>query len=143
MDELKAKIGISHKFYVIVIIKEKDVNHIHNGGREWATLIKTINAIRQAIKSFFVVKGACILENHRDLVIKSGCTLACTKNGWFNNDMAFKYIQHFAKYNRPTGIYTLLILDGHGSHAIFRFKQIAYKNNIIFLYLPPHTTHNL
>jgi hypothetical protein len=95
------------------------------------------------MKPFFIVKDTCILEDYRDLVIKSGCTLACTKNGWSNNDMALEYIQHFAKHNRPTGIYTLLILDGHGSHATFRFRQIAYENNIILLYLPPHTTHNL
>jgi hypothetical protein len=34
MDELEAGIGISHKSYVIVIIKEKDVNYTHDGGRE-------------------------------------------------------------------------------------------------------------
>jgi len=92
MDESEAGIGISYKSYVIITAKEKDVNHTHDSGREWATFIETINAIGQAIKPFFVVKGAYILENYRDLVIKSGCTLACTKNGWSNNDMALKYI---------------------------------------------------
>jgi hypothetical protein len=95
------------------------------------------------MKPFFVIKDICILEDYRDLVIKLGCTLACTKNGWSNNDMVFEYIQHFAKYNRPTGIYILLILDGHNNYATFRFKQIAYENNIIFLYLSSRTTYNL
>jgi hypothetical protein len=92
MDELGAEIGISHKSYVIVIAKEKDVNHTHDGGREWVTFIETINVIGQAMKPFFIVKSACILEDYRDLVIKSGYILACTKNGWSNNDMALKYI---------------------------------------------------
>jgi hypothetical protein len=34
MDKLGAGIGISYKSYIIVIVKKKDVNYTHDGGRE-------------------------------------------------------------------------------------------------------------
>jgi hypothetical protein len=57
--------------------------------------------------------------------------------------MAINYIKHFNKHTEPIGDYRLLILDGHGSHATFQFRQYAHDNKIILLYLPAHTTHKL
>jgi hypothetical protein len=76
-------------------------------------------------------------------IIELGCTLAVTDNGWFNNFMAMNYIKHFNDLTEPIGDYRLLILDGHGSHAIFQFKKFCHDNRIILLYLPAHITHKL
>jgi hypothetical protein len=57
--------------------------------------------------------------------------------------MAIEYLNHFHKHARPTGVYRLLLLDGHSSHATFRFKALANDYKIILLYLPAHTTHRL
>lgn len=37
----------------------------------------------------------------------------------------------------------LLIMDGHGSHKTKKFRETCEDNNIIPLYLPPHSTHLL
>ncbi|KLO08249.1 DDE-domain-containing protein, partial [Schizopora paradoxa] len=37
----------------------------------------------------------------------------------------------------------LLILDGHGSHLTDEMVELAIKNNIHLLCLPPHCTHKL
>jgi hypothetical protein len=39
--------------------------------------------------------------------------------------------------------YRLLILDGHGSHLTGQFISFAIDHNIVFLCLPPHTSHFL
>ena len=43
------------------------------------------------------------------------------------------------------GRYTqrLLTLDNHGSHCTYRFMRLCLENNIILLYLLPHTSHFL
>lgn len=37
----------------------------------------------------------------------------------------------------------MLILDNHGSHCTYKFMRLCLENNIILLYLPPHTSHIL
>lgn len=37
----------------------------------------------------------------------------------------------------------MLIMDGHGSHKTDEFRETCEKNNIIPMYLPPHSTHLL
>jgi len=111
--------------------------------REWATNIDTISGVGTACKSFFVIKGIYVLRDLMEYIIESGCTCAVTPNGWFNHDIAMAYIKYFNKYTEPIGEYRLLILDGHGSHVIFRFRKFAYNNKIILLYFPAYTTHKL
>ena len=47
--------------------------------------------------------------------------------------MALEYLKHFYRHTRPIEAFRLLILDNHDSHAIFRFKKLAYKYKIILL----------
>jgi hypothetical protein len=76
-------------------------------------------------------------------MLKSGATLACSHNEWFNDVIALEYFKHFHKHAKPIRVYRLLVLDGHGSHITFEFKALANKYKIILLYLPAHTTHRL
>jgi hypothetical protein len=84
-----------------------------------------------------------VLFDFMKAMVKLGATLAVTYNEWSNNDMVIEYLNHFHKHARPIGVYRLLLLDGYGSHAIFRFKALANDYKIILLYLPAHTTHRL
>ncbi len=84
-----------------------------------------------------------VFRDFMKIMVKSGATLAATYNGWSNDEMALEYLKHFYKYARPIGVFRLLILDSYGSHAIFRFKELAHEYKIILLYLPAHTTHRL
>ena len=143
MDESGCAIGISHKSRVIVPAKEKEAIKSMDGKREWATSIDTISGIGTASKGFFITKGKSVLRDLMSFIVESGCTIAVTDNGWSNDMMAMSYIKHFNKHTEPIGDYRLLILDGHGSHAIFQFRKYAHDNRIILLYLPAHTTHKL
>jgi hypothetical protein len=44
---------------------------------------------------------------------------------------------------RAKGKYWLLILDGHESHHSTEFELYCQQNNIITLYMPPHSSHKL
>jgi DDE superfamily endonuclease len=44
---------------------------------------------------------------------------------------------------RVKGMYRLLILDGHGSHATPEFDQFCTQNRIITICMPPHSSHLL
>ena len=143
MDELRSGLGFIQKSYIIGPEEEKDARISVNINRKWATLIETINTIGKALKPFFINKGAHVLRDLIEVIIKSGAILIITHNEWFNNEMALEYLKYFHRHARPIGVYRLLILDGHNSHATFRFKKLAHEYKIILLYLPAHITHKL
>jgi hypothetical protein len=39
--------------------------------------------------------------------------------------------------------YCLLVLNGHSSHPTPQFDQLCSENNIIPIYMPPHSSHKL
>jgi DDE superfamily endonuclease len=141
--DIKAGLELTQKSYIIGPEEKKDARVLMNTNREWATLIETISAIGKALKPFFINKGAQVLRDLMKAMVKSKATLAVTHNKWSNDEMALEYLKHFHRHARPVGVFRLLILDGHDSHATFRFKELAHEYKIILLYLPAHITHKL
>ena len=84
MDKSRTGLGLIQKSYIISPEEEKNARIFTNTNREQAILIKTINAIGKALKPFFINKGAHVLRNLIEAMIKSGATLATTHNGWSN-----------------------------------------------------------
>ncbi|EMD60749.1 hypothetical protein COCSADRAFT_344766 [Bipolaris sorokiniana ND90Pr] len=103
---------------------------IQLGNREWVTAIKCINA-----------SGWCLLP----LVILSSKAISVLDNGWTTNQLGVEWVKHYNQHTaaRTAGVYQLLILDGHSSHATPEFDQYCAKNKIITLCMPPHTSHLL
>jgi hypothetical protein len=50
-----------------------------------------------------------------------------SENGWTTDEFGFKRIQHFDEHtkHRTTGVYRLLIVDGHESHISAQFQQFC------------------
>ena len=70
--------------------------------------------------------------------------LGTSDNEWINKELFLKWLKHFINYVRPSKENKqLLILDGHESHKSFEAVQLARKNFIEIIVLPPHTTHRL
>jgi hypothetical protein len=71
--------------------------------------------------------------------------IATSENGWTTNERGLEWIQHFDKHTkaRTTGVYRLLVLDGHDSHHSTDFELYCKQNNIITLCMPPHSSHIL
>ncbi|KAF2834453.1 CENP-B protein [Patellaria atrata CBS 101060] len=71
--------------------------------------------------------------------------LAVSDNGWTTDKLGFEWIKHFDNYTKSyiKGVYRLLILDGHSSHATPKFDQYCMENKIITLCMPSYTSHRL
>ncbi|XP_047033976.1 uncharacterized protein LOC124640306 [Helicoverpa zea] len=73
-----------------------------------------------------------------------GCVASCTDNGWINGPIFLEWVRHFVSMTRPTPENKIvLVMDNHESHKYLEALDFASKNNIIFVSLPPHTTHRL
>ncbi|KAG2001679.1 hypothetical protein GB937_010022 [Aspergillus fischeri] len=73
------------------------------------------------------------------LIIKSD-------NGWITDIIGLRWLKEvFKLYLRrhSTGAKRLLILDSHSSHQTAEFDAFCKENAIIYLCMPPHTSHLL
>ena len=117
---------------------------VQPGNREWTTAIEGINASGWAIPPFIILAGKVHQSNwYRDL--PADWVIAVSNNGWTTDQLGFEWIKHFNTHteSRTKGVYRLLILDGHNSHATPEFDQYCTANNIITLCMPAHTSHLL
>lgn len=73
-----------------------------------------------------------------------GTVASCTDNGWINGPTFLEWLRHFVDMTRPSPEKKILLLmDNHESHKHLAVLDFASKNNVIFVSLPPHTTHRL
>jgi len=105
MDKKDIDLKSTQKSYIISPAEKKDARLSTEKNREWATLIKTISAIGESLKPFFVNKGVYIFRDLIEAMLKSGATLACSHNGLSNDVIALEYLKHFHKHVKPIGVY--------------------------------------
>ena len=122
------------------------VKMVQPGNRKWVTSIQRINSQDWTIPPFIIVAGknhlASWYENSR---FPPNWVISVSENGWTTNEKGMDWLLHFDKYTRTrtTGIYRLLVLDGHESHHSDKFEQYCKENKIITLCMPAHSSHLL
>lgn len=73
-----------------------------------------------------------------------GSEATITDSGWINAEKFLNWLKTFIQKVRPTEERkALLILDNHESHKSYAALDFASKNHVIFLSIPPHTSHRL
>lgn len=73
-----------------------------------------------------------------------GTNATCTDNGWINGPKFLEWLRHFVEVTRPTPERkVILVMDNHESHKYLGALEYASQNNVIFVSLPPHTTHRM
>jgi hypothetical protein len=97
------------------------------------------------IPPFLVLKGK---EYNRNWFLQgqpSTWMIAVSENGWTTNQIGLQWVQHFEKHTRSKtiGSKRLLILDNHESHVSIEFRSFCKENNIVLLWMPPHSSHLL
>lgn len=72
-------------------------------------------------------------------------TFAATNNGWMEKEVFINYFEKsFLKTTNPSPKNpVLLIYNGHSSHIDIKLVEIAVRNNVTILLLPPHSSHLL
>ncbi|KAF2879053.1 hypothetical protein ILUMI_27147 [Ignelater luminosus] len=87
-------------------------------------------------------------QRHSSLLEKDGppgqFIYDCSKNGWTNESLFFKWLQHFKTFVKPCeNNKILLILDKHNSHSTLEAYEFCKANYITMLSIPPHSSHRL
>ncbi|KAI5082720.1 hypothetical protein GOP47_0002463 [Adiantum capillus-veneris] len=112
--------------------------------REWMTILCCVNAIGEAIPSYYIFKGSRITTNYIRFC-EPGAAMAVQKKAWMTGELFQAWLKHFddaislqGKENRH-----LLVLDGHGSHVSLEVVAKAKESGIDIVTLPAHTSHKL
>ncbi|XP_039304742.1 uncharacterized protein LOC105194808 isoform X3 [Solenopsis invicta] len=87
-------------------------------------------------------------KNMIDIVMKgapAGSIGRCHPSGWVQTHLFTEWFEHFIKNTNPTKESPiLLILDGHYAHTRnLDVIDIARKNYVTILSIPPHSTHKM
>lgn len=73
-----------------------------------------------------------------------GCEASVSDSGWISGEIFLEWIRVFVSWVRPTqDCKALLLLDNHESHKYYPALEYATSNNVVFLTIPPHTSHKL
>ena len=74
-----------------------------------------------------------------------GSVVTCNDSGWMDADTFTKWLQHFVDFVKPTADKkVLLVLDGQSTRVKnLKAIELARKENVIMLCLPPNTTHKI
>lgn len=68
----------------------------------------------------------------------------CSESGWVNEDLFFKWLQHFQKFTSSSVENpVLLIADNHSSHISISIWEFVREHGIYFVTIPPHTSHRV
>ncbi|KAI9041941.1 Pogo transposable element [Aspergillus affinis] len=120
---------------------------VQPGNREWVTSIECINSTGWALPPCVIFKGKVHIEGwYQDIKLPRDSRIEVSPNGWTTDEISLRWLKNLfipATTSRTTGIYRLLILDGHGSHLTPQFDQICSENNVIPICMPAHSSHKL
>jgi hypothetical protein len=117
---------------------------VQPGNRDWVTTIECINASGWALPPLIIMPGKLHQASwYRD--IPDNWTLAVSDNGWTTDQLGLAWLKRFDELtaSRTAGVYRLLIVDGHSSHATPEFDQYCAEHKIISLCMPAHSSHLL
>lgn len=117
------------------------------GNREWVTTIESINAMGWALSSCIIFKAKTHQQSwYEEPSLPHDWMIETSPNGWTTNEIGISWLQKLfipSTTARTKGRYRMLVLDGHGSHLTPQFDKICTENNIIPIYMPPHSSHLL
>ncbi|KAL0940515.1 transposase [Colletotrichum truncatum] len=148
MDETGILEGRGSNGLVLGSSETRSIRKKQPGSRAWTSLIECISATGKALPPLVIYKGKTVQQQWfpLDLTEYDGWKFTATENGWTSDSTAVEWLQKvFIPLTQPQDPKEsrLLILDGHGSHETTEFMYICFKNKILLLFLPPHTSHVL
>lgn len=107
------------------------------------TVICCCSVTGQFLPPFFIFKRKRLNPRLLDGA-PPGAEATTTDSGWINAQKFVDWLQLFIQKVRPSeNNKALLILDNHESHKSYEALDLAAKNHITFLSIPPHTSHKL
>ena len=118
---------------------------VQPGNREWATVIKCINATGWVLDPMIIFEGKLHISTwYQDLPLPPTWRIAVSENGWTTDELTLEWLQRVFEpqtRSRTVGRYRVLILDGHGSHMTPEFDNFCKENSILIECMLPHSSH--
>ncbi|KAJ8934038.1 hypothetical protein NQ314_013613 [Rhamnusium bicolor] len=117
-------------------------------GKENITCLNAVSASCAKAPPLIIFKGVNVWSTWVPDTTKGeesypGMTFAASTNGWITSEIFFNYFEKSfipaLGPERPV----LLIYDGHATHLSSNVVNLAKRENIVILKLPPHTSHLL
>ena len=145
VDESGFRVGAGRLQCVITMILDRAAHLASETCRDSVTCIEAVSAAGQHIAPMVIVSGALHSPAWVKNDLPDDTLLAVSPNGYTDDILALKWIQHFADRTAKMtkGTHRLLVFDGHGSHCTQQFLKICETNKIIPFSLPPHSSHLL
>ena len=129
---------------VVALTGKKRIGLVTSAERgELVTVLYTVGASGVVVPPMFVFPRF----NFRNNFIVGGplgCISGSNKSGWMNEDWYVNFIKHFIHHMRSSEERpVLLILDNVDAHISPTAIDLARKNGLVMLTIPPHTSHYL
>jgi hypothetical protein len=122
-DETGFRIGCLNGRTVITHQNTKEVYLSNPDNRELVSAVECISASGKAIQPMIIIAGAVFLEKHFDNDLHDDVLFAVSDSGYSNDTLGFEWLKHFNKQTKKstTGLWRMIIFDGHGSHLSSEF----------------------
>ena len=110
--------------------------------RELVTATECISAGGFHVPPMIIFKKAFHLCKYFKNNTDGNILWARSDSGFTNDELTFKWLEHFDKFTkkRTIGQYQMLIFDGYGSHITQNFLDYCWTHQIR-PFQPPHSTH--
>lgn len=154
MDEKGFAIGVtgrSKRIFDKVLYQQRRFRQsLHDGNREWVTLLATICADGSVLPPGIIypaagraVQASWVAEIDPEI---HDIFFTTSPTGWTNDDLGITWLEQvFERFTAPKARrrWRLLIIDGHGSHVTKDFITYCDDHKILLMIYPPHSTHVL
>lgn len=134
-----------HKPAKIIAVKgSKQVGKITSAERgELVTVCASINSAGGHVPPFMIFPR----KNWQDRFLSHGppgSNATTYPSGWMTCPSFINFLEHFVRFAQPSlDRKHLIIMDNHESHCSVEAVNYARDNGIVFLTIPPHTSHKL
>lgn len=119
----------------------------HGSGKENITVLAGASANGKKLPPLIVFKGKFVWDQWMakldDGDYDFELSYAASTKGWMETDIFYNYLEKVLIPNLGEERPVLIIYDGHSTHVDVRVVELAIRNCITILKLPPHTSHLL
>ena len=144
MDESSFAIGDVEASQCIINVTIRQRSQVKPGCQEQVTAIECICADGSCLPPLIIIKGEKLSNHWIPADIHKDWRFGCNTKGWMSNKHGLQWLHEvFEQLTREkaNGNPRLLICDGHDSHITALWIAHCMRNNIIFMVLPPHSSH--
>ncbi|CAF4627833.1 unnamed protein product [Rotaria sp. Silwood2] len=113
------------------------------GGKSFTSALVCASATGEILPPFVVYRSKRLFQEWC-LGAPPNTGFSNTESGWMEKTVFYDWFKEmFLEITKNLPRPVLLILDGHKSHFMVETLELAVKNEVIILCLPPHATHLL